>query len=263
MRTVKIFIVAVMLVACEEKVDLPIASQDTGLLVVESVFTNELKNQLVKLSLPYGQSNGESLPASGATVIAFEDTTAFPLAEVPPASGMYYTSERRAVAGKLYTLVIQYKGKTFFARDHAVPVQPLTPLGLTSGGDGYSLVLTQTGDDPYYIEHDIGWHNTPACNSGESCNAQVVFYDLKTIDANEIFKPDKAAFSFPKGSVVIRKKYSVSPAYRAFLRSMLSETEWRGSVFDVERANAPTNLSAGAVGFFAVSTMISDTTLVQ
>jgi hypothetical protein len=76
---------------------------------------------------------------------------------------------------------------------------------------------------------------------------------------NEIFKPAKEDFSFPVNSVVIRKKYSVSPAYRAFLRSVLSETEWRGGLFDVDRANATTNLSAGAVGFFAVTTVLTDT----
>ncbi|HEX8041058.1 MAG TPA: hypothetical protein VF490_18020, partial [Chryseosolibacter sp.] len=92
---------------------------------------------------------------------------------------------------------------------------------------------------------------------------RVVFYDLKTIDVNELYKPDKAPFYFPAGSVVIRRKYSVSPEYRSFLRSMLSETEWRGGVFDVERSNVTTNLSKGAVGFFAVCSVVSDTTIVR
>lgn len=263
MRVTAVFIIAFMFVGCEEKVDVTVASHDMGLLVVESVFTNELKNQQVKLSLPYLQSNGDPAPAVGALVIVFEDSTAIPLTEFPVGSGTYYTPERRAVSGKLYTLVIRYDDKIFFAQDHAVPVQPLTPLRVSTNEDEYSLILNQTGEDPYYIEHAIYWENTQACTSGASCDARVVFYDLKTIDVNEIFKPDKAAFTFPQGSVVVRKKYSVSPAYRDFLRSMLSETEWRGGVFDVERSNATTNLSAGAVGFFAVCTVVSDTTVVR
>ena len=43
---------------------------------------------------------------------------------------------------------------------------------------------------------------------------------------------------------------------------MLSETEWRGAVFDVHRADVTTNLSNGAIGFFAVSTIVSDTTVI-
>ncbi|MEQ8425482.1 MAG: hypothetical protein RIA63_12280, partial [Cyclobacteriaceae bacterium] len=68
--------------------------------------------------------------------------------------------------------------------------------------------------------------------------------------------------TFPENAVVIRKKFSVSPGYQSFLRSILSETEWRGGVFDVQRANAATNLTEGAIGYFAVSTVVTDTTIV-
>jgi hypothetical protein len=44
---------------------------------------------------------------------------------------------------------------------------------------------------------------------------------------------------------------------------MLSETEWRGGVFDVQRANVSTNLSEGAIGFFASCTIVTDTTVVK
>jgi hypothetical protein len=89
-----------------------------------------------------------------------------------------------------------------------------------------------------------------------------VYYDLKAIDVSEIYKPGKADFNFPLNTIVIRKRYSVSPSYKAFLRAVLSETEWRGGVFDAQRADVPTNLSQGAIGFFAVSTVVSDTTII-
>ncbi|HEY0772396.1 MAG TPA: hypothetical protein VGD31_18880, partial [Sphingobacteriaceae bacterium] len=73
----------------------------------------------------------------------------------------------------------------------------------------------------------------------------------------------KTDFIFPSRSTVIRRKFSVSDRYRAYLRSMLSETEWRGSVFDVQRDNAPTNFTPGAIGFFAVSTVVADTLKIQ
>ena len=38
------------------------------------------------------------------------------------------------------------------------------------------------------------------------------------------------------------------------------ESEWRGGLFDVERGNITTNLSEGAIGYFAASTVITDTT---
>lgn len=262
MRPRSFFILTFLLaLSCEERIELALPSEDTGLLVVEGVLTNERKNHLVRLSFPYAEPGGEAKPATGASVVVFEDTTAFPLTEFPAGSGNYYTPVGRAVAGKKYTLFIRYEGKEYRAEDSQVPVQPLSALQYRSTDHGYALNFNKTGDDPYYIEYDISWRNTAACSG--ACDGRVVFYDLKTIDVNEIYKPDKAPFYFPAGSVVIRRKYSVSPEYRSFLRSMLSETEWRGGVFDVERSNVATNLSKGAAGFFAVCSMVSDTTIVR
>jgi hypothetical protein len=254
---------ALLTLACEENVDMPLSKQDTGLLVVEAILTNENKNHLVKLSMPYAEPNGKSLPATGASVYVFEDTTISVLTEFPVGSGNYYTPVRRAVFGKLYTLYIRYNGMQYFAQDSPVPVQPLPSLRYSEGDAGYTLNLEPEGSDPNYIDHLITWENSGACSVTEPCQGKVVFYDLKTIDVNEIYKPDKIPFYFPKQSLVIRKKYSLSPAYKMFLRSMLSETEWRGGVFDVQRSNVTSNLSAGAVGFFAVCSVVSDTTLVQ
>ena len=128
----------------------------------------------------------------------------------------------------------------------------------------FTLNLSRSGSEPNYIKHFVNWTNTSQCESvNDLCLAKVINYDIKTIDIQDIFKPDKVNITFPAGTVILRQKYSVSPGYRTFLRTMLSETEWRGYIFDIERANASTNLSEGAVGYFAVSTVVSDTTLVQ
>lgn len=264
MRSFKLFILAVLLTTgCEEKIDLPISSEDTRLLVVEGVLTNERKNHLVRLSLPYARQNGESQPATGASVLIKEDAAVYVLSEFPVGSGNYYTPVRRAFTGKKYTLYIQYNGRKYFAQDRSVPVQPLQKLKYHQSGDRYMLNLDPAGDDPNYIEHTITWRSTSVCISDSSCEGKVIFYDLKTIDVNELYKPDQMPFHFPKQTSVIRKKFSVSPAYKTFLRSMLSETEWRGGVFDVQRSDVFTNLSEGAVGFFAVCSVVSDSTVVE
>jgi hypothetical protein len=252
-----------LLSACEEKIDDSLMPDETGLLVVEGLLTNENKNHLVKLSLPYGKQNGLIEPATGASVFLFEDSTLYALQEFPPGSGNYYTPTRRAVTGRLYTLYIEYNGQEYFAQDSPVPVQPLQNLRYHESGEGYTLALDPAGQDANYVEHSMSWANTDACGSSDSCEGKVVFYDLKTIDVNEMYKPEKEIFQFPKGTTVIRRKYSVSAAYRAFLRSMLSETEWRGGVFDIQRSNVETNLSNGAVGFFAVCSVVGDTTVVE
>lgn len=261
MKVWKVFLVCTIAIGgCEEVVDRSIVSGEPK-LVVEGVLTNERTRHTVKLSRSYAGQDGSGTPVSGALVRVTEGLTEYPLTENPAVPGEYDTPDMRAVFGRTYILHIRYMGQDYEARDSSTPVEPLTPLQYRAVTDGYVLTMNKSGQDPNYIRHEINWENTSVCQG--NCEALVVFYDLKTIDVNEVTKPDKEEFVFPAGSTVVRRKYSVSPAYKSFLRAVMSETEWRGSVFDVDRANAPTNLSNGAIGFFAVTTVTTDSTVVK
>jgi len=256
-------IVYLLAVACEDPSTMSLSSRDSNLLVVEGVITNEKANHLIRLSLPYKTQNENPAPASGATVQLTEDNTiVYTLTETPAGSGKYYTPEVRASVGKNYVLSILYQGNEFSAQDSPVPVEPLEELKYKKVNDLYEVIFASSGEDASYINHAISWKDTDACTTETGCAGRIIFYDLKTIDVNEIYKPEKDNFYFPVNATIIRTKYSVSVRYKAFLRGVLSETEWRGGIFDVQRADVPTNLSKGAVGFFAVSTVVSDTTII-
>jgi hypothetical protein len=254
--------ILILMISCEDHIDKPLATEDTNLLIVEGTLTNENINHLIRLSRPYTTQNGNLLPISGAAVKILEGNNVYPLVESPAGSGLFYTPQLRAMTGKIYRLVVQYNGKEFFAQDSAVPVEALDALDYHKVNDKFALTLSPSGRDANFIEHTVSWENTNGCTPATSCKGDIVYYDLKTIDVNEIFKPEKKDFAFPLNTVVIRKKFSVSTAYREFLRGLLSETQWRGGVFDVQRANVSSNLSEGAIGFFAVSTVVADTTLI-
>lgn len=253
-----------ILLACEERIGVELPSEDVNLIAVEAVLTNENTNQKVKLRLPYQQLNGSPTPASGALVTVQEGNgVIYTFLEDSGNPGVYVSPAFQAAVNTEYTLIVQYKGREVRAKDSSIPVEPLEPLQYQNSDDRYELILDESGQSPYYIDHNISWKGTAACTTSTGCEGRVVFYDLKNIDVNEIYKPAKKQFTFPSGTTVIRKKYSVSPAYRNFLRAILSETEWRGSVFDVDRANATTNLSKGAIGFFAITSVISDITVIK
>lgn len=245
---------------CEETIDSE-SGINNDLIVVEGIITNERINHRIKITRPYNIQNGEPTPVTGAVVRISDGDDTATLREVPPGSGNYFTPLARAVFGKTYTLTILYEGKTFIASDNSVPVEPLSDIALQEHNRGYSLLSNSSGDIANFVDHTLNWENTPSCTT--SCEGKVVFYDLKTIDVNELYKPKDELFIFPENTVIIRKKYSVSPAFKAYLRAMMSETRWRGGVFDVERDNVPTNLSQGATGFFAVSTVVSDTVIAK
>jgi len=254
--------------SCEEQISLELLPANTNLLIVESIITNQNINHVVRLTHPHSTQNEIPMPATGASIQITDGVNNYPLVEFPMGSGFYYTPRFRAVFGRVYTLLIQYNGNQYSAQDSPEPVEPLGPLNIIEfidefGIRKFELDLQPVGENPNYVNHFITWQFTNFCESTPlECSGRVVFYDLKTVDINEVAKPEKEEFTFPAQSIIVRTKYSVSEQYKDFLRSVLSETEWRGGVFDVERANAPTNLSSGATGFFAVSTIVSDTTFV-
>ncbi len=263
MKGIIIFVLICMIApACEDVVNRPIDNPAAPVLVVEGVISNQLMNHRIKLSWTSPQQNGVVTPATGAVVMIHGGGVSRTLIETSMSSGEYATTPTRFESGTMFTLEIRHQDKTYLAQDSSVPVELLPSFEYTKAGDRYRLVLQNSGVSAHYVSHDIDWSDTAACAAGELCRGVVNYYDLKTIDVNEITKPPKEDFTFPAGSRVIRTRYSVSTSYRTFLRSVLSETEWRGSAFDVDRGNAPTNLTGGAVGFFAVTSVVGDTTIV-
>ncbi|MBX7124309.1 MAG: DUF4249 family protein [Cyclobacteriaceae bacterium] len=247
---------------CERPLNIPIKANVTGKIAVEATITNENRSQMVRLYQPHAALNEPDLPASGADVTIMINNTELPLTEFPVGSGYYHSAPFRALFGNTYTLIIKWHDKVYVGTDSPQPVEPLQSINVSSAGDGYILNQSNSGQLANFIENRISWANTSACTSG-NCFETVIFYDLKNIDVNEVFKPGKSVETFPSGSYIIRRKHSVSEIYKSYLRAMLSETEWRGGYFDVQRDNATSNMSGGCLGFFATTTVVSDTIIVK
>lgn len=252
-----------VLIACEESIDKSIRNSNTSTLIVEGILTNEKKNHLIRLSQSYATQNSTSPPVSGALVRVSDGATVYLVNETPVGSGNYLTESFLAVTGRTYALYIQYQGREYGAHDSSVPVDPLQPLSLKKVNDRFQLNFQNSGKSANFIDHNIDWKSSGACQAGQQCEGKVVFYDLKNVDVNDLFKPSKAELTFPVNTTITRRKYSCSLTFQFFLRSMLSETEWRGGVFDVQRDNTATNLSGGAMGFFAVTSVVEDISVVK
>lgn len=259
-----ILLIAIFLQGCEEQFDWFLDEGGANLIVVEAVMTNENRNHLIKLTRPHQVQNQNPEPVTGAAVRINTIDGPILTIEFPAGSGMYYTDSIRFVGNKNYTLVIQHNSKTYSASAIQPGVEPLPTEELYRAVEDslYTLNFPESGEDPSYIKHYLYWKHLGNCSESNDCQAKIIQYDLKNVDVNEEFEPTQESVSFPAGTVIIRRKYSVSDNYREYLRGMLSETAWRGGAFDVYPANAQTNLSEGAVGFFAISRVVSDTILV-
>lgn len=267
MKGIGIYIaVLLILLACEEPTDWDVDQRDQDLIVVEGLITNELKPQNIKLSKTIHGLNEEPEPVSGAFVAVRVDNSVIVFNEYPDGSGLYFSDTVQAVVNKSYQLYINHDGKEYTATATMVPVTPMKPLSYQVVDEQNELyeINFQDSNEPSIKEYWITWGHLPQYEetSIEESLARTFHYSLSSIDVNQAFKPDQENILFPAGSIVLRKKYSLSEEHQAFLRTFLIETEWRGSVFDVQKGNVLTNLSEGAIGFFTVSTVVSDTTLI-
>lgn len=261
----KYLIIILIAGSCEEQIKWDFNTRDIPVLVVEGMITNERIQHQIRLTRPVTELNEIPEPVSGAAVIIQDTETSLVLSEYPVGSGIYLTDSMRAVFGRVYTLVISIDENEYTAETTMVPVTQLDSLDYSpedDSGDYYKLNLYDT-DEPSMTEYYLDWSQLPGFADNDSCRAMIIYYSLNTIDVAEMFKPEKEQVVFPAGTTVYRKKYSLNEAHAAFIRTLLSETEWRGGLFDVQPGNVQTNLSEGAVGYFAASTVVSDTTIIK
>lgn len=264
LKQIKYLLVFLIFVSCEAERDWDLQSGSLPVIVVDGILTNEKKAHEIRLTHPVTEMNQTPEPVSGAVVTVFDRSKVYILHEDPVKPGLYKTiPEFRALYGKQYKLYIEFQDQEYTAKASMKPVTLLKPMNILPVGELFKIEL-QKSDEPAMVEvyldwsHLSGYEDKPA----DETHAKIVFYSLNSIDINEMFKPGKETVLFPGGTKILRKKYSLSDDHQKFLRTMLSETEWKGGVFDVLPGNVYTNMSEGAVGFFAVSTVVSDSTVV-
>lgn len=256
---------AVLFSSCEKKTNWKIKSSQEQLLIVNGIITNEHKNQTIKLSLSYSDLNGEESYVSDATVSVSDETQIFNFHKDIENKGTYISDNKfSGVINKTYTLSINYKGKKYSAQANMLPVSLSLPLPYKQLPDTnmFYIVADIASFNPdvssmYEVILDWsevdGYENLPVSET----SGHLFFYNLTTIDVNQIFSSNQEIIYFPQGTKMTQIKYSLSRQHEEFIRSILIETQWHGGFFDIEDGNVYTNLSSGALGFFGACSVIS------
>ena len=253
-----IFVLIILLSGCIKEAKWEITAQDQNLLIANAIITDEIGSQAVTLSFPVSNLNDPPIPVTGANVLITEQDSIYQLTEQPANSGVYLTSVNfLARPGKTYTLQI-YNGNRFYtAKAAMVPGFTFNPFlySRNTGDSLYSIDYVASvfsTENPAMWEILLDWSKVPGYEGQDSlkCNARLLFYTLPTLDVSEIFAPEIEKISFPAGTSVTERRYSLSPNYAEFVREMLLETNWQGGIFNSAPANVTSNLSKGAAGFF-------------
>ena len=265
-----ILVFVVLFSGCEEKKEWRIADESYKLLVVDAMITNEKKIHEVKLSWSVTNPTKIPAPVTNANIAIGEYRytredldTAFFLAHDEQIPGLYKTQyEFRAVFGRNYLLVISINGAEFEAIASMLPVSPFQEYSFTPVGENHYSYNYFEDLSPSVTEVYFDWSHLPEFSNvpDSLCRAKQFFYTLSSVDVPQFFGPDKESVVFPKGTKVKRTKYSLSTDHELFIRSMMLETDWKGGHFDVLPGNVWSNLSIGATGFFAVTTILKDST---
>ena len=270
-----ILILLIVLTSCEEIIDWDYDETPPNIMVVDGRITDQPMAHKIRLTKPVSELNEIPEPISGAEVsILFKqgnDTIVNPLTEAFDEPGSYITdSSFQGITYKYYALQIKYEGHEFLAIDKLRESNPfetgniysITDNGLFKVNFVYGAFANPDAAIWYF---NLDWSHLPdsvfAPNGTKK--ARLVFYSLPSIDVNGLFLSGYETVYFPAGTKIILEKYSISESYSEFLRTMLAETDWRGGVFDTYRANAFTNLSDGATGFFGACGYLTDTIVVQ
>lgn len=254
------FLFGLFFSSCEKETTWNINASDR-FIVADCIITNEYKNHEVILYYSSGNLNQQPEGVTGASVVLSDGAQQLLFIEDLEKPGKYISAEKfMASGGNNYMLVISADSITDTAFASMAAINPMEPVQIIESGSLYKLVYYESSS-PSMSEVFYDWSAVPDyCSDYGYCSASETYYTLDNIDMSKIYAPDKAEILFPRGTQIIRKKYSLNDEHQKFIRSLLLETDWRGGVFDTEQGNVPTNFSGKIRGWFAACMVLSDTT---
>jgi hypothetical protein len=252
--------------ACEEVTDWELQPGSNGQLVVEATLTDESRVQEIRLSLSYDGLNGSPPPVTDARVMVQANGQSIAFLPDGQDPGRYRSERAFAVIDDLeYTLLIDWAGQTYSASSELAEVAPLPVITFRHYGKADSLTFADFApiyhpDQQAMYEMQVDWSHL---SQNPADRALLYLYTFNTVEVSGVVRPLRDTVFFPRGSVVVARKFGLSDAYADYLRALVVETDWRGGAFYSAAASLPTNLSGGALGFFSSCAVDVDTLIAE
>jgi len=250
--------ICLALSSCEEKIAWNLHPTQENAVVVDALLTDEVKIQKIKLSRPIDNPDLQPQAVSNASVLVSTDQAVYPFHEDSLTPGTYLSDIAfSGVSDKTYSLLVSVAGHAYSAKAVLPSRRDFAFLSYQRDVDDGMYRITKVASvfdpsNPAMYEISLDWSAVPGYEtvSPDSCKAKLFFYTLTTLDVSEVFAPKAEKVSFPQGTKISERRYSLTNEHAAFLRGVLLETNWQGGFFNTVPANLPTNLSSGAIGYF-------------
>lgn len=226
-------------------------------LVVESIISDQLEPFKVKLTMIAPYFDDTNPPVDDAQVIISDDQGT--VDTLVYAGGGYYLTNgnRQTVPSRTYYLNIVHDGKTYEASSRVPDYKMLV--------DSISLIYNEAST---FIEEGYNVILNGQENAATVDFVRFSFYKNDTLqtDPFKYFISDdiyvngnyiiaQVPYNYQSGDTARVEIQSINRDYYKYLYTLSGQTQNTGGPFDTAPANPPTNISNGALGFFAACSL--------
>ncbi|MDX5420930.1 MAG: DUF4249 domain-containing protein [Hymenobacteraceae bacterium] len=239
------------LTSCEEVIEYELRTADTK-LVVEGLITNQPGPYQVRLSTTKGYLDQGRTPGVNGALVIVSDNRGIADTLQQVSEGLYQTSKLQGQPGNTYYLRAVVDGKEYTAQSFMPAVSPI---------DSLTFVYKQSSN-----ENDNGYHpylhfSDPA-GKGNYYRWNVFVNGKLDPDELAIFNDElydgksgsvDMQFGLKEGDRIKVELYSLNKPGYEFWLALANQQNASGGPFETTPANAPSNISGGAIGFFGAS----------
>jgi len=269
-KLITYLLLLLFLASCEEQSDWDLKPANDDYIIVDGIITSELKTQVITLTKPVAELNAQPAAISGATILVSSNQGNYTFHEDAVQPGRYVSDKAFAgLRNRTYSLVINYGTKVYTSKAVLEPPAEFVFLKYRkTDGNNYAITAVSNPYNPQrpaMYEILLDWSAAPGFEqlNPDSCKAKLFYYTLPTIDVSQVLAPTLEKVTFPKGTLITERRYSLTDEHAAYFRALLLETTWAGGFFNTASANLPTNLSTGALGFFGACGVTEKTEVVK
>ena len=274
MRKINALFLSIILLGCEEPYTIEQQQVDT-MVVIEGLVTNETKQHLVKISTTTDFYAVGATPSVSNAEVRVEDSEGniFQYDEDPDLPGHYFSEAFSGVEDRTYRLTVTIQDQQYIAEETLYSVTPIDSLSYfldedereylednDDNSERYYQVQFYTKEPPetedYYL---FKFYRDNVLMNGEG---EDVYYS-----DDEFLQENIEGVSFNDwyrlGEMASMEMYSISREAYLFYSDVDLTLNNDGGLFSPLPTNPRTNMSNGAMGYFQVSAMVSDSIAIQ
>ena len=274
MRSIQAILLLIAFIGCEEPYTIEPLQVDTS-LVIDGLVTNEFKQHQVKISTTADFYSTGATPAVSNAVVQVADSegNVFQYDEDPNLPGHYFSEQFSGVEGRSYQLTVTIEDQEYVANETLYRVTSIDSLSYFLDEDEREYLENNDDNSERYYQVQFYTREPPETEDYYlfkfyrdgvliNGNGEEVYYS-----DDEFLQENIEGVSFNEwyelGETARMEMYSISREAYLFYTDVDLTLNNDGGLFSPVPTNPRTNLSNGAMGYFQVSAIVSDSITIQ